>query len=313
MYRFLLTRAISLVFVLLCVTFITFIIGYFAPGDPICALMGIKCISSPSTHRELLHIYGLDLPWWQQYYNFVAHALHGQFGLSYHYQQRDAIDVLKGGFPISLELGLEVLAVTTIIGIPFGVYSALRAGTQMDTVLTTTSIILYTVPDLVFIVGFQVLMVWLYQQSLPYLPVAGWDTWQARIGPVLIAATTGFGYISRLTRTTMLEVLKQDYVRTARAKGLRERVVIYLHVLRNASIPLITLIGPSLAFLVTGIFIIEYAFNIPGIAYQTLAAVSERDYPVVQASTIIFSTAVVCFNALTDVIYAIADPRIRLQ
>ncbi len=313
MYRFLLARAISLVFVLLSVTFITFIIGYFAPGDPICTLMGIKCISSPSTHIHLLHVYGLDLPWWQQYFNFVAQALHGQFGLSYHYQEIDAIDVLKNGFPVSIELGIEVLAVTTIIGIPFGVFSALRAGTHIDTALTTTSIIMYTVPDLVFIVGFQVLMVWLYSQSLPFLPVAGWDTWQSRVGPVLIASTTGFGYLSRLTRTTMLEVLKQDYVRTARSKGLNERIVIYFHALRNASIPLITLIGPSLAFLVTGIFIIEYAFNIPGVAYETLAAIGQRDYPVIQASTILFSTAIVCFNALTDVIYALADPRIRLQ
>ncbi len=313
MYRFLLSRAIGLVIVLLSVSFLTFIIGYFAPGDPIRVMMGIKSVAYPNAYMQLKHAYGLDLPWWQQYYNFVANVLHGQFGLSYHYQEMQVIDLIRQGLPASIELGLEILAVTVIIGIPLGVFTALRANSHADTTVTGITLLFYTIPDIVLIVAFQVLMVWLYKQSLPYLPVAGWDSWQSRVGPVLIAASTGVGYFTRLTRTTMLEVLKQDYVRTARAKGLSEQVVIYLHALRNASIPLVTLLGPSLAFIVTGIFFVEYAFNIPGIAYTTLTAVGQLDYPVIQATTILFSTAVVVFNALADIGYALADPRIRVE
>jgi ABC-type dipeptide/oligopeptide/nickel transport system permease component len=291
--RFLLTRAIGLVFVLLCVTFITFILGYFAPGDPIRVMMGSHF--DPTLYAQLKHLYGLDLPWWQQYINFVLNVLHGTFGLSYHYEGREAWDVLKEGLPFSIELGLESFAVTLIIGIPSGIIGALRANTHVDTAVSTTMLLLYSIPDIVFIVFFQVFMVWLYNQGLPYLPVAGWDTWQARIAPVLITGTTGVGYFARLTRTTVLQVLGQDYIRTARSKGLIERVVISRHALRNSAIPLITVIGPSLAFLVTGVFITEQFFNIPGVSSITLDAIAQRDYPIIQATTVLTASAVVFF------------------
>lgn len=311
MLRFLLSRAIGLVFVLLCVTFITFILGYFAPGDPIRVMMGDHF--NPALYAALRHTYGLDLPWWQQYLNFVANVLHGTFGLSFHYQGREAWDVLKEGLPFSVELGLESFAVTLIIGIPAGIIAALRSNTYVDTTVSSTMLLLYSIPDIVFIVFFQIFMVWLYNQGLPYLPVAGWDTWQSRIGPVLITGTTGVGYFARLTKTTVLEVLGQDYVRTARAKGLIERVVIFRHTLRNAAIPLITVIGPSLAFIVTGVFITEQFFNIPGVSSITLDAIAQRDYPIIQATTVLTAAMVVLFNALTDLTYAIIDPRIRVE
>ena len=311
MLRFLLTRAIGLIFVLLCVTFITFILGYFAPGDPIRVMMGEHL--DPTLYANLKHLYGLDLPWWQQYLNFILNMLHGTFGLSFHYQGRAAWDVLSTGLPFSIELGLESFAVTLIIGIPAGIIAALRSNTHVDTSITTAMLLLYSIPDIVFIVFFQVFMVWLYNQGLPYLPVAGWDTWQSRIAPVLITGTTGVGYFARLTKTTVLEVLGQDYVRTARAKGLIERIVIVRHALRNAAIPLITVIGPSLAFLVTGVFITEQFFNIPGVSAITLDAISQRDYPIIQATTVLTAAMVVLFNALTDLTYAVIDPRIRVE
>lgn len=311
MIRFLLTRAIGLVFVLLCVTFITFILGYFAPGDPIRVMMGTHF--DPVLYANLKHEYGLDVPWWQQYINFVLNALHGTFGLSYHYQGRQAWNVLNTGLPFSIELGLESFAVTLIIGIPAGIVSALRANTNVDTTISSVMLLLYSIPDIVFIIFFQVFMVWLYNHNLPYLPVAGWDTWQSRIAPVLITGTTGVGYFARLTKTTVLQVLGEDYIRTARAKGIMERVVIYRHALRNASIPLITVIGPSLAFLVTGVFITEQFFNIPGVSSITLDAIAQRDYPIIQATTVLTAAAVVLFNALTDLAYAFIDPRIRVE
>lgn len=311
MIRFVITRIIGLVFVLLSVSFITFIMGYFAPGDPIRAMLGLH--TTQQIYDNLRHSYGLDLPWYQQYFNFLQNLLHGTFGFSFSYPHRPAWDVLKFGLPYSLELGLEVLIVTILLGVPSGIIAALRSNTSTDTVLTTIAILLYSLPDIALIIAFQLLMVILYQNNLPSLPVAGWDTWQSRIGPVLITATTGYGYFARLTKTSMLEVLNQDYVRTARSKGLRERIVIYRHTLRNACLPLITVIAPSLGYLVTGVFITEQFFNIPGVSQITLSAISQRDYPVLQATVILTSASVVIFNALADITYAIVDPRIRLE
>ncbi len=311
MIRFLVTRVTGLIFVLLSVSFITFVMGLFAPGDPIQAMLGNH--STPFIYNTLKHSYGLDLPWYQQYYNFLKNLLHGSFGLSFYYPQRQAWDVLSTGLPYSIELGLEVLAVTLLLGIPSGIISALRPNTSRDTSLTFVAILLYSMPDIALIVGFQVLMVILYQHHLPNLPIAGWDSWQSRIAPVLITSTTGYGYFARLTRTTVIEALGQDYVRTARSKGLYERMVVYRHALRNACIPLITVIGPSLGFLVTGVFITEQFFNIPGVSQITLTSISQRDFPVLQATVILTSSTVVIFNALTDIAYAIADPRIRVE
>jgi len=309
--RFLITRTIGLVFVLISVSFVTFLMGYFAPGDPIIALLGNH--TTHQVYENLMHIYGLDLPWYQQYFNFLNNLLHGSFGYSFYYQQRPAWDVLSIGLPYSLELGLEVLIVTILLGVPSGIISALRSNTRTDTTFTSIAVLLYSIPDIAIIIAFQVLMVILYQNNLPNLPVAGWDTWQARVGPVLITATTGYGYFARLTKTSVLEALSQDYVRTARSKGLYERIVIYRHTLRNACIPLITVIGPSLGFLVTGVFITEQLFNIPGVSAITLTAIAQRDYPVIQGTVLLTAATVVIFNALTDISYAIADPRIRVE
>jgi ABC-type dipeptide/oligopeptide/nickel transport system permease component len=308
--RFLVTRFAGLVFVLSGVTFITFLMGYFSPIDPIQSMLGSHY--RLDTYLALKHAYGLDLPWYQQYWNFVLNVLHGSFGYSF-YHHLPAWDALSVALPYSIELGLEVLIVTLLLGIPSGVLAALRANTRTDTALTFIAVFLYSMPDIALIVAFQSFMVFLFQQGLPFLPIAGWNSWQDRIGPVLITATTGYGYIARLTRTSVLEALGQDYVRTARAKGLREGIVIYRHALRNACLPLLTLIGPSLGFLVTGIFITEQLFNIPGTSQVILGAIFGGDYPVLQAAVVLTSITVVVFNALTDIAYAIIDPRIRIE
>ena len=311
MYRFLLTRFIGLIFVVFCVTFVTFIMGYYAPGDPIRLMLGTRF--NPVLYADLKHSFGLDLPWWQQYFNFLSNILHGSFGQSFEYPDSTAWQVMSYGVPTSVDLGLEVLITTLLIGIPTGIIAALRSNTRTDTTVTSFMLILYSIPDIALIVGFQALMVWLFQHDLPYLPVAGWDNWQEHIGPVLITATTGAGYITRLTKTSVLEVMGQDFIRTARSKGLKEFVVIGRHVMRYASLPILTSLGPSLGFLVTGVFITEYFFNIPGIASLTISAISQRDYPVMQATVVLTAISVVVFNALTDVLYVVFDPRIRLE
>lgn len=311
MHQFLIKRAIGLVFVLAGVTFVTFIMGYYAPGDPIQALMGNHF--QPLVYAHLRHVYGLDLPWWQQYYNFLINIFHGTFGQSYEYPGSSAWSVIQYGLPTSVDLGVEILVVSLLLGIPTGIIAALRSNTYTDSGITLVMLTLYAMPDIALIVGFQSIMVVLYHNGLPFLPVSGWDSWQSHIAPVLITATTGAGYFTRLTKTSILEVLGQDFVRTAHSKGLKARVVIVRHVLRYAFMPILTTIGPSLAFVVTGVFITEQFFNIAGVSQITLNAISQRDYPVIQATTVLTSISVVIFNALTDIAYVAFDPRIRLE
>ena len=318
MIQFLIKRFIGLIFVVIGVTFVTFIMGYFAPGDPIHLMLGIHF--SQTQYNALKHLYGLDFPWYQQYFNYLKNLFTFNFGLSYEVKGRAVVDILKDGIPISLELGLWALFLQVIIGVPLGIFSALKANTWIDTTNQGIVLFMYAIPSFVLAVFAQVIIVALDQNTGINWPVSNWGTpWQYswtdiqfKIVPILVYAAVGIAYFARLSRTTMLEVLRQDYVRTARAKGMRERVVIYRHALRNAMIPLVTVIGISVGFLVTGAFFIEQIFNIPGIAYITIASITLRDYPVIQATAVILAIAVVLANLLSDILYTVVDPRIKL-
>ncbi|GAC1377752.1 MAG: dipeptide ABC transporter permease DppB [Ktedonobacteraceae bacterium] len=319
MVQFFIKRFIGLIFVVFGVTFITFIMGYVAPGDPIVQLLGQHYTTA--TYLALKHSYGLDLPWYQQYYNFVVGLLHLDLGRSFQYKDRAVWDILKDGVPISAELGLWALFLQVGLGVPIGILSALKANSWIDTTNMAVALTIYAIPAFILAVFVQVLVVQLDQKTGLGWPVAGWGTpWQYKwtdiqfkILPILVYAGTGFAYFARLSRTTMLEVLRQDYVRTARAKGLRERAVVYRHAFRNALIPLVTVIGLSIGFLVTGAFFIERIFNIPGIAEITITSIDARDYPVIQATTVLLAIAVVLGNLLSDILYTVVDPRIKTQ
>ena len=222
---------------------------------------------------------------------------------------------------MSLELGLWALSLQLLIGIPLGILSALKANTWIDTTNQFFMLLFYAIPVFVVAVVVQLVFVQLDLNGVVHWPVSGWgNPWQYswsdiqyKLLPILVYAATGTAYYARLTRTSMLEVLRQDYVRTARAKGMLERVVIYRHALRNATIPLVTVIGVSMGFLVTGAFFIERIFNIPGIAETTLSSVDAADYPVLQATTVMLAVAVVLGNLVSDILYTIVDPRIKIQ
>jgi ABC-type dipeptide/oligopeptide/nickel transport system permease component len=317
MVQFLIKRFIGLIFVVIGVTFITFILGYFAPGDPIRTLLGEHF--DPNIYAALRHSYGLDLPWYQQYFNFLIGLLHFNFGTSFHYQGRAVWDILSGGLPFSLELGFWALILTFLIGIPTGIVSALRANTWIDTTNMAVALTLYSLPTFVIAVFAQVIIVQLDQHTGANWPVSNWGvpwhyTWtdlQFKIAPILVFTAASFAYITRLARNQMLEVLRQDYVRTARAKGLREQVVVYRHALRNAMIPLVTVFGLSLGLLVAGVFFIEQVFNIPGVGQTALVAIGDRDYPVIQATTVLLAIGVVVGNLISDLLYSVVDPRIK--
>lgn len=318
MTRFLIKRFIGLIFILIGVTFITFILGYFAPSDPIRESLGQHF--NLTIYHRLRHQFGLDLPWYQQYFNYLIQLAHFNLGTAFHPQQRPVWDILKDGVPITAELSLWGTLITLLMGIPVGILSALKANTWIDTVNMGVALILYALPLFVLAVFVQLIILWIDKTGVGW-PVSGWgDPWQYtwsdlqyKIVPILIYAAAGYAYYARLTRTTMLEVLRQDYVRTARAKGLYEKSVVFRHALRNAIIPLITVVGLLFATLVSGSFIVENIFNIPGIANITVAAVFQRNYPVIQATTIMVAVAVVIGNLIADILYSIVDPRIATE
>ena len=319
MVGFFIKRFIGLIFVLFGVTFITFILGYYAPGDPIRNLLGNHF--ELGAYIRLRHIYGLDLPWYQQYFNYVVQLLRFNFGESYYYQETAVIDILKPGIPVSAELGLWGLILTFLIGVPVGILAALKANTWIDTGSMSVSLILFSLPSFILAIFFQVLVVFLDKLTQSQWPVSDWgNPWQYtaadlthKVGPILVFAAVGFAFIARITRTTMLEVLRQDYVRTARAKGLTEQTVNYRHAFRNALIPLVTVFGTSLATLVGGVFFIEVIFNLPGIGQIALNAINNRDYTVIQATGVIFAIAVVLGNLVADLLYSVVDPRIKVE
>jgi ABC-type dipeptide/oligopeptide/nickel transport system permease component len=319
MIQFLTKRFIGLIFVILGVTFITFIMGYFAPGNPIRSMMGDHY--SRVLEAQLRHAYGLDLPWYQQYGNFLLHLVKFDFGTSFKYVNRPVWDILKDGVPISAELSLWALTLQIVIGVPLGILSALKANTWVDTLNMTAALIIYAIPVFILAVAAQLLIVWIDKATGASWPVSqwgtpwsySWDDLQYKIAPILVYAAAGLAYFARLSRTSMLEVLRQDFVRTARAKGLHERVVIYRHALRNAMIPLVTVIGLSIGFLVTGAFFIEFIFSIPGIAKITLDSINNLDYPVIQGTTVLLAVAVVFGNLVSDILYTVVDPRIKTE
>lgn len=319
MLKFLLKRFIGLVFIIIGVTFITFILGYIVPEDPIREQMGQHF--NYQIWMQLRHIYGLDLPWYQQYIRFLVHLLQFNLGLSFQYQNRPVWNILRDGVPISVELAFWGLIIQLLLGIPLGILSALRANTWIDTTNMTTMLIIYALPPFVLAVFAQLFIGWLNGITGGNWPVSQWGVpWQYdwtdlqyKIAPILVYGAAGCAYFARLARTSMLEVLRQDYVRTARAKGLQERIVVYRHALRNALIPIITVLGLSIGFLVAGSFFIESIFNIPGIGRITILSVTNRDYPVMQATVVLLAFGVVIGNLISDILYTVVDPRIKSE
>ena len=304
-------RLVSLPLVLVSVTFLTFIVGYLAPGDPILTMMGNQ--RDPAVYANLRHLYGLDLPWYEQYWRYLQGLLHGDLGMSYRYAQRPVTELLAGGVRVSLSLGGVALGLSVLLGIPIGMYAAFHHQRWGERLTMVPMLALFAIPSFVLIPILQWINYQIYLRGWPALPAAGWGAPQNWVMPVAVLAAGNLGYISRLTRANVLDTVRQDYVRTARGKGLPERIVRDRHVLRNALRPLVTLIGPAIAFLVTGAFVVESLFAIPGAGFLSVQAVQQRDYPVIQGTVVILTLAVVLMNLLADLTYSLRDPRVRLD
>lgn len=303
-------RLLSLVFVIFSITFLTFSVGYLAPGDPILVLLGPR--RDPELYNQLRHLYGLDQPWYKQYFDYVTGLLQGDLGRSFRYQDRTVNQILGSGVAVSLKLGGAALLLSLLVGIPAGILAALHQNTWVDRTITILTLGLFSIPSFVLIPIMRAINYFVFfQNGLPSLPAAGWGEPAHWLMPMLVLAAANIGYLTRLTRSSMLETLRQEYIRTAEAKGLLPRQIVYGHAFRNALLPIVTVLGPSLAFLVTGAFVVESLFAVPGIGFIAVQSIGQRDYPVIQGTTVILAIAVVLMNLLTDIAYGLLDPRIR--
>lgn len=307
MWVYIVRRLIWTPFLLLAVSFITFSLTRFGPGDPVQVLMGQY--NNPEAIERIRHQQGLDKPLFVQYGIYIKNTLQGDLGESYRYRGRDVSELLPKRMWVSAQLAIAAMIISLGLGIPLGFFAAIRQGTWVDPAIVATALFFMSLP--VFLTAPGSLVV--FALWLDILPTHGWggffDT--QIILPALVLGVPGVAALTRLSRASTLDVLSQDYVRTARAKGLQEYVVNYRHILRNALIPIFTLMGLSMATLVTGSFIIELFFGIPGMGLLAIESLFARDYPIIMAVTLVISVGFVVANLIVDIGYTIIDPRIR--
>jgi len=275
------------------------------PGDPISITMGEK--ADPVVVARVRHELGLDRPLLEQYLRYVWNAAHGDFGTSFYYRDRSVASIVVDGLPVSAMLGLMATGIAVLLAVPLGILAALRQNSLVDYLGMSFAVAGVSVP--IFVVA--PLLIWIFALQLNLLPVAGWGSVQQAIIPAVALGVRPAALLARQIRQSVIEVLGQDYVRTARAKGLRELETITVHVLRNALIPVVTVLGLVVAGLITGTFIIETISAVPGIGNIAVTSVFRRDFPVLMAISLIYSVAYVILNLVVDVLYAVIDPRIR--
>ena len=305
MAAYLMQRILWIVPVLVAVAVITFVLMHQVPGGPWDRSKRLP----PQALENVNQSYGLDRPLWQQFGSYALGLAQGDLGVSFRSNNRPVSDVLGDGIRISATLGLLALVLSATAGVALGVVAALRRNSALDFASVAFATAGASVPS--FILGMLLLV--LFTGYLHWLPSGGWGSPQQAVMPVLALSAWPTAYIARVTRASVLDVLHQDYVRTARAKGLQERVVVLRHMLRNALIPVLTVIGPVAAMLVTGSFIIEQLFAIPGIGRAFVTSIGARDFGVIMGTTLLYTFVIVIANLLVDLLYAIIDPRIRYQ
>lgn len=306
MLSFLIRRLLSALGVMLGVSLAVFLFIHLIPGDPVEVMLGE---SARAADREALrHALGLDLPLWQQLLGYFEHLLRFDLGKSLHSDQ-PITDLLAERLPATAQLAIAALAVALLISVPLGIVAAVRQHSLWDSGAMSVALIGVSIPN--FVLG--PLLILLFAIFLGWLPVSGRE---GLVSLILPAVTLGLGMaaiLSRMTRATLLEVLGEDFIRTARAKGLGETRVILRHAMRNALLPIITLLGLQLGALLGGAVITETIFSWPGLGQLIVEAIQKRDYPVVQACVLMISLIYVSVNTLTDLVYAWLDPRVRMR
>jgi oligopeptide transport system permease protein len=307
MGRYTIRRLLGLIPTLLAVYTITFVLIHATPGGPWDSDKPL----SPEAKAALDKAYGLDKPLWAQYLDYLWKFVHGDFGPSFVQRNRDVADIVKDFFPVSIKLGLVAIVIAAIIGVTTGTISAVKQNTPLDYFSPFGAIIGISVPSYVI----ASLLILLFATTLHLVPTGGWNGLFDRraIIPAFALALGPAAILARYTRSSLLDVLRQDYVRTARAKGLRDRIVIVRHALRNALIPVATVMGISFANVITGSFFVEVVCGVPGLGRYFVQAVTARDYSVMLGTTLLFAAIITTMNLLVDLLYGVLDPRIAYE
>jgi oligopeptide transport system permease protein len=311
---FIIRRLLWMIPVVFFVILITFFLMHLAPGSP-WDRTGGRQLSAAVTHNLDIK-YGLDKPEYQQFVIYLGNIFHFDFGLSYQYENKTVTSLIGEGWPYTATLGGLAFLLIVPVGIGLGVLAALRQNTRVDYVTMGFATLAASFPNFVvgalMVVVFSVLMSKWTQHAF-FLPSADFGLDDHLIMPVITLALLPIAYTARLTRASTLDTIRQDFIRTAWAKGLSERLVVVKHVLKNSLIPVVTTLGPTFAILVTGSVIVETVFNIPGIGRAFVVAVTSRDYPMILGTTVLFSVVIAIANLIVDVAYVFIDPRVRLS
>jgi oligopeptide transport system permease protein len=305
MTRYVVRRLLLFVPTLWVIATLTFFLMRLAPGGPFNAERDIP----QAARAALAQKYGLDRPLAVQYVSFLARAARLDFGPSYKFPTRQVREIILEGFPVSAELGGWALLVALLVGIPLGVIAAQQQNTAADTAVMAAALAGVSVPN--FVLG--PLLVLAFSLGLYWLPPALWDGPQSRVLPVLTLSAAYVAYIARLTRAGMLEALRQDFIRTARAKGLPERVVVLKHALRLGLLPVLSYLGPATAAIIMGSLVVEQVFAVPGLGRYLVNGAFNRDYTLVMGVVLFYAAFLMALNLLVDLAYAWLDPRVELK
>jgi len=298
-------RLLQAIPTLLAVTLVTFLLGYFAPASPVDILLGQH--ADPETRRRLEHEYGLDRPALVQYGAFLWGAVRGDLGRSFANANRPVTEMLTEQFPVTATLAVLALAAAIACGVPAGIAAALRHNSLLDRTVMAGVLVFVCTPPFVY----APLLILLFSLRLGWLPSSGWEGPQTLVLPIAVLAARPAALIARLMRSSMLDVVRQDYIRTAMAKGLSRAQVIRRHAVKNAFLPVLTALGSAFGYLLTGSFVVENIFSIPGIGYESVQSIRQRDYPVIQGMAILVAVVFLLVNLIVDLLYAWVDPRVR--
>lgn len=305
MIRFVVRRILWLIPVLLFVSLITFTLMHITPGGP----WDKEKAVAPQVMANLNARYNLDKPAWQQYVIYMTSVVRGDLGPSFTYQDRSVTQIILGGLPNTASLGLLAALVAIVIGVPLGTIAAMRQNSLVDYIALGFGTVFASVPS--FVLGFVLIIV--FALTLHLVPTSGWGKPVNYVLPALTLGLNQAALLTRITRASVLDVSRQDFMRTARAKGLREFLLIRRHLLKNALIPVVTVLGPILAFLIVGSLIVESIFSIPGIGRLLVQGISQRDYSLIMGTTLVYAFVIAALNLVVDILYAFIDPRITYR
>jgi oligopeptide transport system permease protein len=311
MFVYVSKRLLEAGFVIWVIATLTFLLLRFLPGGPFDSEKQLP----PEIKANIEAKYGLDKPMPEQYLNYLNGLIHGDLGESYKYLGRPVSTMIAETLPISFQLGMYSMLLAFLIGIPLGVFAASKHNTLLDNALMILAISGVALPS--FIIG--PLLVMVFSFGIPFsglqgvLPPALWESPVYYILPVVTLGLRPAAIIARMTRSSMLDVIQADFVRTARAKGVAAQVVLYKHVLKNSLIPVLTISGPLIAGVLSGSFVVEIVFGVPGMGKHLVQSVTNRDYPLILGLTLVFSAMLVLANLIVDLLYTVVDPRIKLS